>query len=578
MEKIDIDAARSYVMFVIEECKSKNQKYINIFKSGIEYFDKYQLCPKQFHAKYNSEDNYDDIIIFISSLYIVNKFYLINLDMKIKNKKTNGDLTGLSTAIASHIERETQIQKYHNERAGHGFSAEDANALNDILHLRDVEKVGLGNELNGPDRIVDGVRIQVKYYKTAQESINSTFNESGFRYPGQVIEVPSDQYDEAIKVMQGKILNGEVTDEAGNIITDPEKAKDIIQSGSVTYEQAKNIAKAGNIDSIIFDVKNNCITSGCIFGLSFAINYAFCLWNGDSSNEALKKSVVLGLQSGCSALIVGVVTSQILRTTVAASGTVVVRSGIKVVSQTQIGKSAIEAIARMSLGKAVYGAAAINHVSKLLRSNVITSVVATAITTAPDFYRATISGSISWTQFSKNLGVNVAGVAGGAGGWFAGAAAGAAVGSVVPFIGTTVGGVVGGLLGALGGGIGASKATKIVADKICEDDAIKMIKIVQNESEIVACNYLLTKDEITKYVDKIKQVIDASWLMDMYKSGKSEDAKAQFANRMLSDICDKILAERKLINLPSEDEIIRSAIIEVNELLEEKQQDNEENV
>lgn len=483
--------------------------------------------------------------------------------------KNQGSTTGLSTPIASEIEKNTQFQKYHNKRTGHGFAAEDANALNDFLQLQRVEKVGSTNEPNGPDRIVNGVKIQTKYYQTAKQSINAAFDKNGYRYPGQVIEVPRDQYKEAVDEMAERIANGEVT---GEKITDSEeamkKAKELVQSGSITYEQAKNIAKAGNIDSIFFDIKNNCITSGCAVGLSFGINYAFCVWNGDSHEEALKKSIIAGLQSGSSALIIGVFASQILRSTAAASGTVIMRSGVKVVAKTQLGKNAINAIAKMSLGKSVYGAAAVNHVSKVLRSNIITASVATVITTAPDFYRVALANSISWGQFAKNLGVNVACAAGGVGGWLAGTAACAAAGSVVPVIGTAAGALVGGILGALGGGILASKTAKAVGDLICEDDAVQMLRLVQEEAEKAAFNYLLDENEIKCYSDEIKKMVNASWLRDMYASGNYEFAQRKFANNKLSSICEIIISSRMRITIPAEDDIIECCAILVKETVE----------
>jgi len=131
----------------------------------------------------------------------------------------------------------------------------------------------------------------------------------------------------------------------------------------------------------------------------------------------------------------------------AAIGVVAARDGVKFVSQSALGRSAIQKVAQVSLGKAVYGAAAFNHVAKLLRTNAVTGAVTTAVISGPDFYRATFSRNISWAQFGKNLAVSGASVAGGAGGWMAGAAGGAAVGSVVPVIGTAAGGVIGGILG-----------------------------------------------------------------------------------------------------------------------------------
>ncbi len=78
----------------------------------------------------------------------------------------------------SFFERNSQHDKYHSPQ-GHGFAAEDANALNDMLHGRHVEKVGTSNELNGADRIVDNVKIQVKYCQDAQSTFEALFDLMG---------------------------------------------------------------------------------------------------------------------------------------------------------------------------------------------------------------------------------------------------------------------------------------------------------------------------------------------------------------------------------------------------------------
>jgi hypothetical protein len=73
-------------------------------------------------------------------------------------------------AVSSDLTANTQFSKYHNKKGGHGFAAEDANALNDRLRGRRVEKVGLSNAKNGPDRIVGGQAIQTKYLGELQLS------------------------------------------------------------------------------------------------------------------------------------------------------------------------------------------------------------------------------------------------------------------------------------------------------------------------------------------------------------------------------------------------------------------------
>jgi hypothetical protein len=125
---------------------------------------------------------------------------------KASSKVFESDVGGAgSTPSAAEIEN-TQWTKYKGPKGGHGFAAEDANALNDKLRGKKVEKTGLSNELNGADRIVYGKMIQTKYYQTAERSVDAAFDQTtgNYRYKGQILEVPKDQYQEAIAQMKEK--------------------------------------------------------------------------------------------------------------------------------------------------------------------------------------------------------------------------------------------------------------------------------------------------------------------------------------------------------------------------------------
>lgn len=61
---------------------------------------------------------------------------------------------------------------------GHGYAAEQANNLYDILTGKDAKIVGGDNAKDGPDRMVNGVNIQTKYCHDAASSVQAAF-ESG---------------------------------------------------------------------------------------------------------------------------------------------------------------------------------------------------------------------------------------------------------------------------------------------------------------------------------------------------------------------------------------------------------------
>ncbi len=469
--------------------------------------------------------------------------------------RTNNILTGLASAEIARELEQSQIGKYH-AKGGHGFAAEDANALGDKMRLRSVEATGITNGANGSDRIVDGIAIQTKYFRTPYATINAAFDDKTglYRYQGQMLEVPSDQYDECVRLFQQKIAQGKVPG-----VTDPNEAKNIVRKGYITYKQARNIAQAGNVDSLLFDVRTQSITSTYMFGISFAVDFAWRIWNGDKPEEAVQGAIHSGVSVGSRTLISGVISAQALRTRMAAAGAVVVRNGVRTVASTDLGRSAVHHIASASLGKPVYGAAATNHVAKLLRTNAITSVVSLAVLTAPDVYHAAIRRDRSWSQVAKNMAVNGAGIVAGTGGWFAGAAAGAAIGSVVPGIGTAIGGIVGGVCGGIVGGVAGSTGAKMALDQCIEDDAVKMVQLLQSAIAELASDYLLSEREYAELMTEVQQTISDAWLREMYRSGSSggaDAARKQFAYRSFEDICRRIVSKRSRVALPDPDQVL----------------------
>lgn len=467
-----------------------------------------------------------------------------------------------SPRVADFLES-TQTGKF-GLKGGTGFAAEDANALNERLQGKTVEQVGTSNARNGADRIVDGVEIQTKYFKSASDTVRAAFDNDGlYRYGDQQLEVPKNQYEEAVEIMREKISQGKVPG-----VTDPEEASKIVKEGSVTYEQARNIARGGNIDSLKYDAKNQAVSSGYAFAISFGISYARAVWEGKSHKEALKEASAMGLASAATSFFAGVVTAQAMRTTLARQGTVLVRHGVKAVAKTEMGKKAIHAIARASLGKSVSGAAAVNHVSKLLRTNVITGTVTTIAISTPDIYRAAVSKNTSWAQVGKNLVVNGVGVGAGFGGWAGGAALGATIGSVIPGAGTFVGGIVGGVLGSVGAGVAGSYASKKILDNFIQDDADEMQAILQKDVlPTLGEDFLMNETEFETFMQSIAPTIDLDFLRQMYaQDGRL--ARIEFAYEALEEHALEIIRARPPVTLPSEEKV-RQFIDEMIEAAEQ---------
>ena len=258
-------------------------------------------------------------------------------------------VNGVAAVASAKCINDQQIEKYRYG-SGHGFAAEDANAMYDKYHGKHVDKVGTDNAKNGPDRIVNGVEIQTKYCATASKSVKAAFENGQYRYTGMKLEVPKDQYDEAVRIVRGRIIDGQVPG-----VTDPNMAEQMVVKGHYTYNQAVRIAKAGNLDSIKFDVRTQAV--GCAFscGLSFTVNYFSAKSNGATHKEALKAASKQALKSGGTTMVTGVAAQQLLRTQVGRNFSAVATKAIKPLVQTamktEVGKSVLSKTASVIAGK-----------------------------------------------------------------------------------------------------------------------------------------------------------------------------------------------------------------------------------
>lgn len=441
---------------------------------------------------------------------------------------------------------------------GHGFAAEHANHLADIYGGKSARIVGDDNAKNGADRVVDGVFIQSKYCASGSKCVQECFDNGVFRYwnadgtPMQ-IEVPSDMYESAIQAMESRIQHGEVPG-----ITDPAEAKNIIRKGHFTYAQVKNIAKAGTVESICYDAASGAIIATNVFGVTAVLTFATALWNGEKIDTALKAAAAQGLKVGGATFVTAVLAGQLSK---AGLNSALVGSSEAIVRIMGPKASAVLVNAFRS-GTNIYGAAAMKSAAKLLRSNVITNVVSFVVLSVGDVGNI-FQGRISGGQLFKNLTNTASTVVGGGVGWTGGAAAGAAagakagaaIGSFVPGIGTavggavggTVGGVVGGIAGAFGGGTIASKASNTILDQFIEDDADKMVAIIQDVFTILAEEYLTTLKEAEQIVDDLKEKLTGSLLKDMFASA---DRKV-FARELLEEYFKDRAYNRKYIALPT---------------------------
>lgn len=459
---------------------------------------------------------------------------------------TIGEMGGYLQGALQTIEK-TYAERKFTAAQGHGFAAEQANNLSDVLRGEKAVVIGDNNAKNGADRKIlnrDGTTtyIQDKYYSTASGSVNAAFDSvtGDYRYltsdgTAMWLEVPYDQYDDALRLMQKKISDGKVPG-----VTDPSEAVNFVRKGKYTYKQAQNLVKAGNIDSLKYDATNGVITAAGAFGISFALDFVSCKMNGENFKEATKNAALNGLKAGGFVFATYVISSQLAK------------SGLKSALQPTT-----EAIAK-SLGKGV-STAILNafgentsaltasqittHVANILQNQIITSgviVVALSVGDIMDLFH----GRISKEQLLKNLVVTIASVAGTTAGGIAGGVVGSAL---LPGVGTTVGTFVGGMAG----GAASGYVSNALLSKIYAGDAQQMYDIISEQFRVLSTDYLINEAEGAAITQQLQSTLTGDTLKEMYSS---EDRTA-FALNLMEPLFEETVRARAKITLPTEDEV-----------------------
>ena len=435
---------------------------------------------------------------------------------------------------AAHADR---LVRFH-ARQGHGFAAEQANHLIDRVHGRDAHILGDNNAKAGADRMVDGQLIQTKYCMNARASVDAAFRSGQYRYldangnPMQ-IEVPSDQYREAVQIMRGRIAEGKVPG-----VSDPDAAERIVRKGNVDYKTACNIAKAGTIDSLLFDAANGVVVATSAAGISGIITFAKSVWDGETLEKSIDLAMYQGVQTGGAAFAGSVLTAQIMRTSL---NGVLAAPSVKVVNMlpSSVRKALVSG---MRDGALIYGNAATKDLAKLLSRNVVAAGALVVVLSAGDitnFFRRRISG--------RQLFKNMLTLAGGVGGGYAGAAGGAALAGALGIATGPAGAAVILLAGVAGGSIGGNVAHR-AANYFAEDDAVEMVRIIDERIVPLVQEYLLSPEELDLALGELRMLLAGDKLLEMYAS---ED-RAQFADTLLTNVIQRTIRWRVRIHVPDD--------------------------
>ncbi len=434
-------------------------------------------------------------------------------------------------------------------KTGHGFAAERGNNLIDVVKGKTATVIGDNNAKNGADRKIVGKKgkvtlIQDKYYASAKQGIEACFQDGQFRYvdsdgvPMQ-IEVPSDQYEKAVELMATKIEEGAVPG-----VTDAAEAKTIVRKGSLSYNQAKNLAKAGTVESLAYDAANGIVSAGCAFGISALINYSLYRLNGVDRTEAIKKSSMEGLKSGAVVFGVNVVAAQLTKTGMMKLFVPTSEALIKAFGDDFAGVM----IKAFAPGGVAVGENTVAYAAKLMRAQALTAGVTIIILSADDIYKL-FQGRITVDQLIKNISVTTAGVVGGYVGWTVGVAIGSAI---VPGVGTTIGGVAGSSIGGSLAGVGAEKALSL----IIKDDAETMMAFVEDDFEQMSTDYMVTEDEADAITTKLEKKLAGENLKELFEQEDKED----YLRKEMRELFEEQVAKREKIEAPTDVEV-RSSLV-----------------
>ncbi|WP_238595834.1 hypothetical protein [Streptococcus suis] len=417
-----------------------------------------------------------------------------------------GSIIGLNMMLGSHL-KDIQFNAIAKAPQGHGHAAEYANNVIDKIKypFQKVEQVGRDNVKNGADRIVGNQKIQTKYYAKASGTINAAFDKANggeYRYKGMQLEVPKDQYNESIQLMKKKIKAGKVPGHS-----EPDDAYLIIRKGNVTYNEAKLVAKGGNIVSLKYDAIDGAIQSIPAAGISFVLVFAMEKWAGKDTEEAAKSAIYSGVK------------------------TILLGAAIYTASQ-QIGKILTKKIADQT----------VKNVAANTVARQAAGVISFGITVGPDVFDL-LQGRISSQQLLKNSLVAGTGLLGGVAG---GAVAGAFLGPVGSFVGA----VAGGTLAAVG--------SKVVLDNFIEDDRIEMFAILKEEFIDIVMAMALSEEEFKEIQNNIFDKKLGERLKDMFQKKQSVKNRMFTRESIIEREVERVISKRTVL---AEEDILEAVQI-----------------
>lgn len=414
------------------------------------------------------------------------------------------EAAGVGATLGEHAKMYDAVRNNMNQIQGHGTAAEYANTVIDKLQGKNAVQIGGDNAKDGADRVVTNANgqttlIQSKYCQTPRETLKSAFDDHD--YPLDMkIEVPRDQYNDCVNILQRKIDNGDYESKG---IMKGDRAEKYLKKGHITYQDSKNIAIAGRVEGIFTDIGGAIVCSAGAGSITALLTFAVCKWNGMETKDAALESLKTGVAVIGKSTIIYVAAMQLSRKTMVADiASVFAKSGAKTVTNPvyKISENIAAKISKSALAKTAVGQKM--GLASMTGKAVISGTVVAVVTFGPDIVRA-LRGRISFKQLLKNSAVGASGIAG--------AAIGQAV-IPIPILGAMIGGAVAGF------------AAKKALDHFVEDDAIAMFAILKEEFIDVVPSSGLNEKEFNEVVSlTISNSKLTKLLQEMYAYGNSRE-------------------------------------------------------
>lgn len=393
------------------------------------------------------------------------------------------------------------------------------------------------------------VVIQTVYCATGEACVRTCLSlnlkDNKLHITGQLIEVPNDEtiYRDTISIFQ-KLLDKKL------IPSNVTHAKQVIQKGHYTFQQAKRIAESNKCAMIkIIRIKGSeAIVCTLPIGLSAAITTYLHLIQGKTEMEAIQHGLYTMIAIGEERMLVYLL-------------------------EKSFDKPALQEITKQLLikgGLQLDGLSSTSSLSEILRGKKLTlqSIVRKGVIQVASLglNRGTLFGiktaidliqmsndKRSKQQVTKNALDNAAGVTGGV----TGSAIGAVVGNMILPVG---GGLIGGAIGGFIGGTATNKVSSVVTGKFIKTDKQifeKFIKeLVEPQLYQLADEFLLVENECDELKEQLglqlvkkKTGISMQKLRDYFSSKNNQfiqiDAAKQCAFDLLLPYFNQIVSARK---------------------------------